>query len=401
AAELGAPLDDRLPADTGIEPDVEDVRLETEARPRAAGAGESGRYQLGGRTPEPGVGPLALEDVRDVRAQGLAGDRLAARLAVARDPRHAPAARARDAPVRPRRDHVRDPPAAPAGYPAHARDLGERAAAELGPLHADEPLLGRPEDDRVLAPPAVRIAVAHGLGGDETAARPEVLDDARIGVEDAHALPLRDVGGGATPLVDRCQHVEAVADARLVVLLAVAGRGVDEPRASLERDVLGEHDGHGAIEPGMPAAGPVERRTGETGADRAAAEPRRERGQERRSDDQRAAAELGRYVLVLRMDRDSEARGERPRRRRPDRRRGVVGAREHVRERRDERVRDVDRGRRVVAVLDLRLGERGPARRAPEDGLLTAVDEAGSDAAAERTDLLCLVAGGHGEVRML
>src|SRR5262245_1290804 len=52
AAELGAPLDDRLPADTGIEPDVEDVRLETEARPRAAGAGESGRYQLGGRTPE-------------------------------------------------------------------------------------------------------------------------------------------------------------------------------------------------------------------------------------------------------------------------------------------------------------------------------------------------------------
>src|SRR5262249_20242926 len=136
AAELGAPLDDRLPADTGIEPDVEDVRLETEARPRAAGAGESGRYQLGGRTPEPGVGPLALEDVRDVRAQGLAGDRLAARLAVDRDHRHAPVALARDAPVRSRRDHVRDPLAAPAGYPAHARDLGERAAAELGPLHA-------------------------------------------------------------------------------------------------------------------------------------------------------------------------------------------------------------------------------------------------------------------------
>src|SRR5213076_1867489 len=111
-------------------------------RAAALGAPHARRHQLGERAAKPGVRALALEDGRHVRAEGLAGDRRAARLAVDGDHRHAPVALARDAPVGSRGDHVADPLAAPGGDPADALDLGERAPAELAALHADEPLLG-------------------------------------------------------------------------------------------------------------------------------------------------------------------------------------------------------------------------------------------------------------------
>src|SRR5207247_5260312 len=61
----------------------------------------------------------------------------------------------------------------------------------------------------------------------------------------------------------------------------------------------------------------------------------------------------------------------------------------------------VDRGRFVVPVLDLGLGQRGRARWAPEDGLLAAVDEPLGDRAPERAHLLRRVGGVHRQVGML
>src|SRR5579862_4265407 len=190
-AELRPALDHRLPADARVEPDVEDVGLEAKARRLAARTREPRRHELRRRTGEPGVRALALEDVGDVVTECLARDRLAALFTVDGDHRHAPVALARDAPVGPGRDHVADPLPSPGGDPAHALDLGERALAEVAALHADEPLLGRAEDDRVLAPPAVRVAVRHRLRGEQRATGAQVIDDWRVGLEHAHALPLR------------------------------------------------------------------------------------------------------------------------------------------------------------------------------------------------------------------
>src|SRR5207249_6681131 len=93
-----------------------------------------------------------------------------------------------------RGDHVGDPFAAPRRDPTHALDLGERAAAEVAALHADEPLLRGTEDDRVLAAPAVRVAVHEALGGEERARGAQALDDARVRLEHAHPRPFRHLG---------------------------------------------------------------------------------------------------------------------------------------------------------------------------------------------------------------
>ena len=122
---------------------------------------------------------------------------------------------------------------------------------------------------------------------------------------------------------------------------------------------------------------------------------------ERRRHHQRPLSERGRHILVLRMHGDGEARRQRPRGRRPDGRRGRRHTPERRRQRLDERVGDVDRGRLVVPVLDFGLGQRGRTRWAPEDGLLAAIDEPVRDAAPEGAHLLRRVGGVHRQVRML
>ena len=104
------------------------------------------------------------------------GDRLAAALAIEDDDRHAPDALARDAPVGAAGDHVGDALLAPGGHPLHLLDGFERALAEIVAVHADEPLLGGAEDDRVVAAPAVRIGVRELF---EAQQRAGVLQDAR------------------------------------------------------------------------------------------------------------------------------------------------------------------------------------------------------------------------------
>src|SRR5205085_11102131 len=70
---------------------------------------------------------------------------------------HAPRALARDAPVGAVFDHAGDALLAPRRLPTDARYRGERARAQPGLLHADEPLRRRAEHDRRLVAPAVRI----------------------------------------------------------------------------------------------------------------------------------------------------------------------------------------------------------------------------------------------------
>src|SRR6202034_2471068 len=138
------------------------------------------RKQLFGRVGVPGVGAFALEKRKYV-AQGLEiVQLLAAIFAIEHDQRHAPESLARNAPIGAVGDHAVHAVASPAGNPLHFLDFGERILAEIFLVEADEPLLGGAEDHRILAAPAVRVAVLEFAFGDARSALLKQLDDWRV-----------------------------------------------------------------------------------------------------------------------------------------------------------------------------------------------------------------------------
>src|SRR2546422_6887111 len=106
--------------------------------------------------------------------------------------RHAPHALAGEAPVRPVLDHAVDAVAAPLRNPAHTGvDRIERLLPEIVLLHRDEPLIGRPENHRIFAPPAMRVGVRKGPFPEQEARRLELLHDQRVRLEDGLPSPFR------------------------------------------------------------------------------------------------------------------------------------------------------------------------------------------------------------------
>ena len=126
-------------------------------------------------------------------------------------------------------------------------------------------------------------------------------------------------------------------------------------------------------------------------------------GQVPGDDDHRAVDVVG-AVLELGMERDRQVRRNRPRRRRPDEHgdgpagQGGQARCQLGRARLAQRELDVDRRRGVRFVLDLGLGQRGPAVRAPVDRLLALVDHVLLDEPAQGADDRGLVAERHRQV---
>ena len=110
-------------------------------------------------------------------------------------------------------------------------------------IHLDEPLLGGAEDHRIVAAPAVRVAVRIVRGGKKRAALAEKLDDDRIGSEDVLALVFGQAFGIDAAVVQRSGSFEAIFLAGEEVLDAVARGGMDDSAALLERDVIGKNAG--------------------------------------------------------------------------------------------------------------------------------------------------------------
>ena len=75
------------------------------------------------------------------------------------------------------------------GHPGDLLVQLDHAVAERGDLH--EPRADRAVDERLGAPPAVRVRVLVGVVAHDEAARLEVLDDLGVGVEHVHAGPRR------------------------------------------------------------------------------------------------------------------------------------------------------------------------------------------------------------------
>src|SRR5689334_3174691 len=99
-----------------------------------------------------------------------------------------PDALARNTPVRPRRDHVRDTFLAPRRVPLGRLDLvqsalAQRARSDLR-FHADEPLLRRPKDHGIVTAPAMRIRMLDVLAMHEYRAALQQFDDRLVRLED-------------------------------------------------------------------------------------------------------------------------------------------------------------------------------------------------------------------------
>ena len=211
--------------------------------------------------------PSRSKNGRTCRSASTVLELLAARLAIKNDQRHAPEALARNAPVGPLGNHVVDALFAPLGLPFHFGDFGERlSGAGSSWSSLDEPLLGGAEDHGIVAAPAVRIAVREFAFAHEHAALLQQLDDDRVRFENRLALVFRQAFDESAVVILRRVGFEAVFLAGAKVVGAMAGRGVHDSAALIERDVLGEHAGHCEIEkrmlelrafefPALPAAG--------------------------------------------------------------------------------------------------------------------------------------------------
>ena len=204
------------------------------------GQAAPGGSELLDRLREPGVGPFLAEEVAEV-ADGLGRQELRRRrpsqpragIGTPQDRWRLMHQSGRSETIA----SIRDLPQP--GSQRHLVDRLERPPAQVVAVDADEPLLGRPEDHRLLAPPAVRIAVRERELVEEVPRLAEHRDDLRVRREDllAHQRRRGLVGEPARG-VDRAEGRQAVGLAGLVVLGPVAGGGVDQAGAVLDADVM-------------------------------------------------------------------------------------------------------------------------------------------------------------------
>ena len=252
----------------GVEPDVEDVGLLPERAAAALPARGPGGQQLRGRARgttrrRPRRLPSDGGDVLDDR---LLEERRAAGLAVERHDRHAPHALARDGPVGAVGDHVRRCAPRPTAGSTRRSRMAASACSRRVPasrprrlVERDEPLLGGPEERRVLAAPAVRIRVGERHLGDQRPALLQVRDDPRVRVPDREPGEVGDLGDEAPVVVDRVVDRQPERPAELVVLLAMARGDVDQAGPRVHRDERRPpRSGRVALDPGVPVLEPRE-----------------------------------------------------------------------------------------------------------------------------------------------
>ena len=182
---------------------------------------------------------MLVEKLRNM-GDGFGGaDGLAAVLAVEYGDGQTPTALPGDTPVSPLLNHANHPLLAPGGQPL--KTLAGLHSFILEGLHGAEPLGSGPEDDGVLAPPAVGIGVDNLLGSEEHTAFLHIRQNDGVGFVGFQALILTGVVGVPALVVHRHHQIHTVAHTGLVVVSAEAGGGVNTAGTGVHGDILGVH----------------------------------------------------------------------------------------------------------------------------------------------------------------
>ncbi len=159
-----------------------------------------------------------------------------------------------------------------------------------------------------MAAPAVRVLMRERLAMPEPAAFLQRLFDLRVRVEHTLAAEELDVLVEVPARSDRRVDLEAVAQARVEVVRAVAGRRVNRASARVERDVLAEHADGIALIKRMAEADAFEVRALHLrdGCRQIAADDLADRLGKLLGEDHRPAVDVVCRVVELRMKRDGK-----------------------------------------------------------------------------------------------
>ncbi len=330
--QLGFNVEHRMPARARLKPHIQNVHLLAKVVLRSTrGAGRSRRQQRRSRMRIPGVRAFLAEELHYRAVDRPIVQRRMAALAQKHGDRHTPDALARDAPVRPRSDHVRDALLAPRRIPDHGRNFVQRPLPEAHHaavrrsnrcLHRDEPLLRGAKDHGMVASPAVRIRVMNLDARHQGATLAHQLDDRRIRLEDRQAVILRQPVADAPTGINVAQLRQAIAGASDKVIGPVRGRRVHRAGTLIRGHVVCVDTQDRALEKGVLEGHTIQLRALKSRNFRRLRQPadHARRLRQRLGNDVNRAIRriLQRHIRQLGIERDRQRRRQRPRRGRPD-----------------------------------------------------------------------------------
>ncbi len=234
-----------------IEPDIEDVHLLAKLVAAALRADRAGRQQRFGLTIEPAVRAFLFEKCHHMPEHFRGGKQPAAVRAGEDRDRDAPGTLPGNAPVRAILDHAVDPLLAPTGNPFNPLDPVKRLLPQAVLVHGDEPLFGGAEDDRLFAPPAMRVAVLDIRLSHEAPHFAEFAVDRLVGIE--HELPrkIRYFFGEAAVVINRGIDLEAIFERHLIVFAAMPRGGVDAAGTGFEGHMAAQDQNTLTLQEGM------------------------------------------------------------------------------------------------------------------------------------------------------
>ena len=198
----------------------------------------------------PSIGAFFSEPAK-YPAQGFeVVELLAASLTKENDDGDTPESLAGYAPVGSLLDHFVDAVFAPRRNPLHVVNFLECLLSQgfrctvSGLIHFDKPLLGGPEDNRIVTAPAVRIAVLVGVMPQQRTPIAQELYDDRICGENVFAFVFGQALEVDAVIIERSVNFEPILLAGNKVIRAVTGSGVNDTTSLIEGDVIGQKSGH-------------------------------------------------------------------------------------------------------------------------------------------------------------
>ncbi len=419
-------LANRKPARPRIKPHIQNVCLFPELLAPAFSAHGIFRQQRSHVCRMPRFRALILKQPHNLRVQRGIHNRFLAALAHEHRDRHSPDALPADAPVRPRRNHVRDPLLAPRRIPHHLVDLFNRKLPEcrlrsVRTLHRrfqpDEPLLRRPEDHRMVTAPAMRIRVFQRSPGQQRATlfqhrhnhwiRSPHLEP--IECRWRRRMPRACIVVNVPAGIHAARRVKVVALPRIKIVRAMRRCRMHRARARIGRHVGRKNSQNAALQKRMLERHPLKPCSLESRNLSSRAQFARgrhllsQRGRHNVHRRVRTVAHRQRHVVKVRMEGHGKRCRQRPWCRRPDDRRNIPAFEFRCDRPRIRRqlVAHINRRAGVHLVLHFRLGQRRAVVDAPVNRLQPPINKTLLEESVERLQRPRLIVPGHRLVRLV